>query len=393
MTSNQIVIIGGGPAGLATALFLAAEAPELHERIVVLERARYPREKPCAGAIGRRADRALDRIGVRVNVPSVRISAMKARFTNGDVCAARPFIGRVVRRLEFDAALAAIVRAQGIRLEEGARVTGLRRNDDGVVVELEGERSIHASVVIGADGVGSVVRRAMGIPFGRLRAQVVEIDTEPVGADLERDRLGFDFSNPTYAGYAWDFPTTVGGEALVCRGAYVLHGARAHPSGPDPDAILDAHLDALGLDRTRYKRKRYSERGLSLSRPIAQPRIVLVGEAAGIDPLLGEGIAQGIVYGELAAKYLAPRIARRAFDFFDWRRTVLSSKLGIDLAARIALVDVLFGPQRRALENYVRDEPAFMDAGLRYFGGEPFLRPLARATVSGAKAIVRAILS
>ncbi len=389
---GKIVIVGGGPAGLSTALFLAHAAPTLRERIVVLEKSTYPREKPCAGAIGGRAERALAAIDVRVDVPSVGISAMRARLATGSIGGEHRIIGRVVRRYEYDAELARLTRARGIAMEQGARVAGITFRDDGATVALEGG-TIEASVVIGADGVGSVVRRALGIPFGRMRAQVVEVDTEPVPTDPPRSELGFDFSDTTFAGYTWDFPTLVDGKALVCRGAYVLYGTRHHESGPDPESVLSAHLARLGLDPRRYRRKRYSERGLSLSRPIARPRALLVGEAAGIDPLLGEGIAQAILYGSLAARYLAPKLVSADYAFADWRRAVLSSRMGVDLAARIALADAFFGPLRPHFEAYARAEPAFMRAGLRYFGGDRSIHHFLGAFWGAAKYVGQTALA
>ena len=385
VAGGDIVIVGGGPAGLSTALFLAARAPALRERIVVLEKSHYPREKPCAGAVGGRADRALARIGVRVDVPSVSFSAMHARLMSGPLSGERPCIGRVVRRSEFDAELARIARSRGIRIVEGARVRGVRWNDHGASIDLEGAPARDAEVVVGADGVGSIVRRAMNVPFGRLRAQVVEVDTEWVGTDLPSDHLAFDFSDATFAGYTWDFPTIIDGNSWVCRGAYVLSGSRHHPRGPDPDAVLDAHLTRLGLDARSYKRRRFAERGLSVSAPVSCPHGLLVGEAAGIDPMLGEGIAQGILYGALAARYLARRVPRADFAFADWRRVVLTSRVGSDLVGRAIIADAFFGPSRIHFENYTRNEPAFMEAGLRYFGGEPSLRPFFRAVFGVAR--------
>lgn len=393
VSAGDIVIVGGGPAGLSTALFLAARAPALRDRIVVLERARYPREKPCAGAIGGRADRALATIGVHVDVPSVIFSAMHAKLTSGNLSGSRASIGigRVVRRSEFDAELARIARSRGIRIVEGARVVGVDWHARHATLRIDGSPARHVAVVVGADGVGSIVRREMKIPFGRLRAQVVEVDTEWVASDLPPDHLAFDFSNASFAGYTWDFPTIIDAKSCVCRGAYVLSGSRHHPRGPDPEAILDAHLTRLGLDSRRYSRRRFAERGLSISSPVSCPHGLLVGEAAGIDPVLGEGIAQGILYGALAARYLAKRVPRADFAFADWRRAVFTSRVGGDLVGRSVIADSFFGPSRIHFENYTRNEPAFMEAGLRYFGGEPSLRPFFRAVLGAARYVAACV--
>src|SRR6185436_18251255 len=70
----DVAIVGGGPAGVSTALHLCAAAPAA--RVVVLEKARYPREKICAGGIGARAFRLLERIGVEVACPHVPLDAI-----------------------------------------------------------------------------------------------------------------------------------------------------------------------------------------------------------------------------------------------------------------------------------------------------------------------------
>ncbi|MBL8744216.1 MAG: FAD-dependent monooxygenase, partial [Myxococcales bacterium] len=81
----EVVVVGGGPAGLATSLFLAAADKSLAERVVVLERGSYPRDKPCAGGIGGRADRALARIGVTVDVTSAVARGVAVTLRSGRV--------------------------------------------------------------------------------------------------------------------------------------------------------------------------------------------------------------------------------------------------------------------------------------------------------------------
>src|SRR5258706_11033367 len=109
-TTSSCVIVGGGPAGISTALFLAHHAPALADRMVVLEKERYPREKFCAGAIGARADTLLASIGVTVDVPSAPIGGLRCVAQGRSVLARLPAAGRVVRRIEFDHALAEAAR-------------------------------------------------------------------------------------------------------------------------------------------------------------------------------------------------------------------------------------------------------------------------------------------
>ena len=82
----DVVIVGGGPAGLATGIFLCHADKSRIGRVVVLEKETYPRDKFCAGGIGARADHLLATIGVVVDVPSVPIDGASLKLKNGTVC-------------------------------------------------------------------------------------------------------------------------------------------------------------------------------------------------------------------------------------------------------------------------------------------------------------------
>jgi flavin-dependent dehydrogenase len=385
-----VAIVGAGPAGLATALALARAAPRLAERVVVLEKERHPREKICAGAIGARADRVLADLGVRVDVPSVAVRGLSVRAGGRALTARRGTpAGRVVRRDEHDAALADAARTRGIRIVEGTRVTGIALDGRGVrVATSQGE--LRARAVVGADGVGSAVRRALGLGRGRLVARAAEVDTEPVDSDGPRDVLAFDLEERGLVGYAWDFPTVAGGRELVCRGVYELAvDGLGEPDGVELGARLARRLRALGLDPAAHRIKRFAERGLAPAEAIAAPRVLLVGEAAGIDPALGEGIAQAIEYGAVAGPYLARRLEDGRLGFEDFRRELGRSRLGFDLAVRARALPFVYGRGRGALERWVTSSEDLALAGMRWWAGERVPRwPLARAAVALGRAAI-----
>jgi flavin-dependent dehydrogenase len=360
----DVAIVGGGPAGISTALHLHAAAPRA--RIVVLEKARYPRDKICAGGIGARAFRLLERIGVDVACPRVALDALAIRLAGDTVVLPQPGVGAVVRRIEFDHALARHAIDRGIAVRDGCAVGGLAIGERGATLTTGDGATLHARCVVGADGVAGVVRRLAGFPRGALRAQVVELDTEAAPGDLPRDTITFDLASRDLRGYAWDFPTLVGGRPLVCRGIYALGVAADHPR-----ARLAAYLAARGLDLAHYRLKQFAERGFEPGAEIARPRVLLVGEAAGIDIATGEGIGQAIEYGAVAGGYLACALAADRLGFADWRPTVERHHLGVQLRLRHAAHRVFYGRRRAYAERVLPRIRELLRAGVQDFAGVP----------------------
>lgn len=367
----DVVIVGAGPAGSTTALSLLRHDPRMAGRVVVLERARFPRDKPCAGAIGERGDKLLRELDVHVDVPSAHVDGISFRCSAGDVRASPGRIGRVVRRIEFDHALARIAVARGADLREGVRVESVRDDGDGGAVLETSAGPMRARTVVGCDGVGSAVRKALGAGVGTLRAQVVEVDTEPVPGDLDRSLLHFDASDRTLAGYAWDFPTIVGGRELVCRGVYRLRAEGARDEGEDVAAVLEARLRGLGVDPSRCKNKRYAERGFERVGAVARGPLMLVGEAAGIDPVTGEGIAQAIEYGVLAGRFLAGR-RRDAGPLDAWGDVLSQSRLARDLRIRERFARLFYGPVRPEVERFFAHAADALHVGCQHFAGQSY---------------------
>ncbi len=360
--ARDIVIVGGGPAGLVTALVAVARSPALAARIVVLEGERYPRDKYCAGALGGRGEQLLSAYSALPDVPRVTIRAASLETGHG-VREVRPDqpIGSVVRRLELDAALARLAGLRGVHIEQGVRVRELLRGPEGVrVVTSEGE--LRAACVVGADGVGSVVRRG-AFPLPQARAQVLEIDTARVPQDGPDDAVHFDLADPSFAGYFWDFPTPIDGRIHASRGVYVVKGPG---ETVDLDALLDARLRRMGLRLADHPKKRYGERGFALQGPLSDARTMLVGEAAGIDPVTGEGIAQAIEYGVLAGEFLA---AGR--PLLAWTAALRASRLGRDLRVRTLALRPFYGAARVRALRLLAARPELLEAAARHFGGLP----------------------
>jgi len=389
VVDSDVVIVGGGPAGTTTAIALAKIAPRL--RIVLLEKATYPREKYCAGALGGRGEKLLTELDALPDVPHVALEGISFYGFGGARKETVGPIGRVIRRYEFDHALAKIAAERGVTVVEGDRVEAVHEEEHGApsdtrtprtrVVTSGGEYS--ARVVVGADGVGSTVRKAMGYGAGRYRAQVLEVDTESIASDLERTVIHFDLTDHSFTGYFWDFPTLVEGKPMCCRGIYriVLDDAPV-----DLGARLHERLARMGLDFSHYRQKRFAERGYEPDVPLATGNLMLVGEAAGIDPITGEGIAQAIEYGALAGPFVADVLAGRAV-LPSWTDVVHRSRLGWDLRKRTRVLPYFFGNLRAPAERFmVGSGGSPLRTGIRHFAAQRHSRADIAVSALGAGA-------
>lgn len=387
---HDVAIVGAGPSGTSTALHLLAARPAT--RVLLLDRSTFPREKICAGAVGARGLQALTAIGVDLApVPDrvdVRGLGVVTPFGRLHARHDEP-IGWVVRRASFDAHLLAAARDRGVEVRSGVKVTGVAARGHGVELRTSAG-PLEARCVVGADGVGSVVRRCLGFEAGDVHAQAVEVDAPWCAADRAPDVLWFDLTEGGFPGYAWDFATIADGRPRVSRGVYqIVRGAPGATRDPDPAERLRRRLRRVGLDPKALRFKRFAERGLPLHRPASRERVLLVGEAAGIDPVLGEGIAQAILYGAVAGPYLAQALDRKDLRFADWRSALRGTRLGLDLAARRLALPALYHPRSRpTVERWVSRSVPLARAGGRYFGGRRMSRlDLARALTQLAGAV------
>jgi flavin-dependent dehydrogenase len=341
---RDVVIVGSGPAGAATALALAARAPAVAARTVLLEKARHPREKTCAGGVIPKAARCLAALGVPFDVPQARVDRASVGIPDGRRLAIdNPDLCRVVRRAEFDARLAWAARDRGVALREDEHVTHVARDGDGIRVETS-RGSWWAPVVVGADGSGSLVRRALvgeaSGPVGRaVMTDVPVADTDWDG--FAARRYDFDFAGCASGlrGYRWTFPCLIDGVPHANVGAYALPPV----DGVRMQAELIAELARIGGWHAGWRA--FPIRTYAAGTAVAAPGVVLVGDAAGVDPLMGEGISFALEYGMLAADAILAAQATGDRTFRGYAAAVERGALGRKLR-RLALASRLFYGRR-----------------------------------------------
>lgn len=361
--TKDILILGGGPSGLSTALHLARLAPELIPRILILEKARYPRQKLCAGGLTTDAEIILQRLGLDVSeVPHVDASTAHLDFAGKGLIISSPKTHtlRIIRRDEFDAWLARKAREKGIEIREGITVRDVRPCEDGVIIETDAG-TLTAQIVVGADGSNGVTRRCVLLDSPIHTARVLEVlapsqppDPLPcpppnslnLGEVPRERRWGqayFDFFPVPkgIAGYVWDFPTQINGQPMRCWGIYDTNilANKHRPALKDP---LAKEMSRQGFDLSRYELKGYPIRWFSPLNPFSVPRVILVGDAAGADGIFGEGISMALGYGMIAAKAIRDAFACHDFSFRDYRRRILLSPLGQTLTIRTAITHILY---------------------------------------------------
>ena len=287
--SFDALVVGAGPAGSSTALHLARAGA----RVMLVDKARFPRDKPCGGGLTGRAlkrmpvdpapvvERAVDRFELRLRYG--------ARFTRSHD---EPLILMTQRR-RLDAFLAESAAAAGAVFRDGVGVDAIETGGTGIRARVGGE-GVRADVLVGADGANGVVARSAGLGAEIVRGVALEGNVPLTALDRDLERTAVIELAILPGGYGWIFPK--GDHANLGVGGWGSEGARlreqlarlAREHGLAPDDLTDVRGHRLPMRR--------------LGTAASEGRVLLVGDAAGlVDPLSGDGMYEAFVSARLAA--------------------------------------------------------------------------------------------
>jgi geranylgeranyl reductase family protein len=315
----DVIVVGGGPAGASTAWSLATAGLD----VLVIDRARFPRDKVCAEYLSPQASRIFSDMGVLEEIEAagaaqlagMHLRAPNARTVDAEFAGVKGFAafrnrGLALRRTVLDDILLRRAKQAGARVEEGARVIDLARDHDervsGVVVQTgnSAPRQLRSAVVVGADGLRSVVGRRLGLVRTRAWPRRIGLVAHYRGVAGMRGMGEMHVDAQGYLGLA-----EVGHG--VINVAIVLPASRSAQIAGDREGFFRAwiasrpHLAERFEGAEQVSAVRATGPFNSVARRAYAPGAALVGDAADFfDPFTGEGVYAALRGGEIAAPYL-----------------------------------------------------------------------------------------
>jgi len=362
--TTDVVIVGAGPAGAAAAITLA----QAGRSAIVVDKATFPRDKFCGDGLTSGALRLLEGFGVVPDdVPSwmpvedVYIQSPSGHRAHFPLPKGRGQYAAITTRLDLDNALVTRARAAGADIRDGHSCIAVTLRDDHVLVEAEGIGTIKADFLIAADGMWSTTRKLIGlrVPDYRGDWHAFRQYWTGVGPRAARE-LHVWFEADVLPGYVWSFPLP-NGQANIGFGIHRDTHAVGDMKQYWPSILDRPHIrEIIGDDAEPTGPHRAWPIPARLgSMPLTAARTMFVGDAAAAcDPMTGEGIAQALETGALAATCVIDggteaaranpsQVTRRYEDelhraletdlrFAAWLGQMLRSAAGARSAVRIA---------------------------------------------------------
>jgi geranylgeranyl reductase family protein len=286
MSSYDVLVAGGGPAGATAAFFLG----QAGLRVLLLEKQQLPRYKTCGGAV---STHVLAQFPFSFEpVIQSRVNAIAYALGNDTVTVPLDDSSLcMVMRAEFDAYLLKHVQAE---LRTGMAVTAVEEQAEGVTVTMSTGERIDADYLVAADGANSIIARSMHLRKKRLLAGAIEIEAR-VPHEVQRRFAGTPLLifGEVGIGYLWIFP----------KADHLSVGIGGlNPRPGELQSALERVMPRFGISIHDQPRSGHPLPIYHRGGRIGTRRVLLAGDAAGlVDPFTGEGIRFAIQSGRLAA--------------------------------------------------------------------------------------------
>jgi geranylgeranyl reductase family protein len=330
MFNYEIIIVGGGPAGCSSALQLLNLAPHLAGRVLLLDKAVFPRAKLCAGGLSPDADRVLSQLGLVGGPPGIPVHKASLILPTGRLIFEQLNLARVISREQFDYFLLQSARQRGVTVQDGEAVDHVLPTPDEVIVRTSRDE-YRTKILIAADGANSTVRSRLGLNrAGRVMAAMeLHVPLADISVPNLEDNMALidmRLMNRGVPGYGWVFPAVAAGSRL--RSVGILAAPFGRGGGTPLREAFASWLATIGLDINAFEAKSYPSLRYDPQAACSQHHVLLVGDAAGIDPLFGEGISSALAQGIIAAQVAFEALRDHDFSFSNYERRIRDSAIG-----------------------------------------------------------------
>jgi geranylgeranyl reductase family protein len=344
------IVVGAGPAG-STAAYRLAQAGA---NVLLLDKAQFPRNKPCGGAISTRAmhELPLDPQPVVEHI----VDRMELSYRGG-----RPFVrgkhtplAYMTQRRRLDHFLTEQAATAGADFRDNTTVT--ESSERGARVD---GKWIDAGLLIGADGANGSTARSLDLADTRIYGVALEGNIPHSLTNPKRWQSKVVIELGTIpGGYCWIFP----------KGDHINIGVGGwENTGPKLRKHLREFCKRRGFDYTALEELRGYR--LPARRPhaaLAHGRALLIGDAAGlVDPLWGDGLYAAFLSSKLASAAALDVLAGHITDFKPYAQSIVSelglmiafswdAKAALDRFPRLTLAALISTPGWRIVENLLR---------------------------------------